>query len=902
MTKNKRRLDMKTAVLLDVSAMMYRAYFSLMNMSNSKGEPTGAVFGFTNILLSILDTFKPDYMVAAFDVKRDSLKRKEKFENYKADRTGMPEDLVVQVPKIEELLNAFGIQCLRSDGHEADDVLGTVAKKLSAQGVETFIITGDKDLSQVLGENIKIALLGKGDGDSKFKILQSEDDVMEQLGVKPHEIPDLFGLIGDKSDGIPGVRKIGEKKAVVMLDKYKNLEGIYENLDKLSDLPGIGKGLVKNIEEDRELAFLSRDLATIHTNVPLELAIENMSFKLNSVRMLDLFLELDFKSLIKKFGFEQDTSQEVKEKKIEKRELVMLDSESDSIFEELKKDGKASVLYNGVGFAVSNSKKTWYLPLFHGYLGARNLSKEFAQRVLNMDLELISYRFKDILNDGFKIKNLSFDAMLAQYLLTANTREEVEALVLQETGETLENYKELFEKRLPGEIDIAVMAEFMAKRNEKIYDIQTEMKEKLEKEELLELFENIEMPLIRVLSDMERTGIKIDKNYFNEYNKELSEKIDYLKEKIYETAKIESKLRTGKVIEEEFNLNSTKQLGEVLFDFMGIPPVKKTKTGYSTNQEVLEDLMYNGEEIAEYILEYRKLTKLQNTYVEALPKLVDKDSRLHTSFNQTGTATGRLSSSNPNLQNIPVKTSEGIKIRQGFVAKDGFSILAFDYSQIELRVLAELTNDANLVSAYLNDLDLHDLTARKLFDLDKNDMVSREQRSAAKIVNFSIIYGKTAFGLSKELSITRKEASDYIDKYFSQYPEVKVFEQKVIESAEKNGYVRTMFNRKRDIQGINSKNKNLKSQADRMAVNTVIQGSAADILKIVMVKIYDTLKGLEDIKLTLQVHDELIFEVKDDVVDRYASIIKDIMENTIDLKHIHLKANEARGKNWSEAK
>lgn len=893
---------MKTAVLLDVSAMMYRAYFSLMNMSNSKGEPTGAVFGFTNILLSILDTFKPDYMVAAFDVKRDSLKRKEKFDNYKADRTGMPEDLVVQVPKIEELLNAFGIQCLRSDGHEADDVLGTVAKKLSAQGVETFIITGDKDLSQVLGENIKIALLGKGDGDSKFKILQSEDDVMEQLGVKPHEIPDLFGLIGDKSDGIPGVRKIGEKKAVVMLDKYKNLEGIYENLDKLSDLPGIGKGLVKNIEEDRELAFLSRDLATIHTNVPLELAIENMSFKLNSVRMLDLFLELDFKSLIKKFGFEQDTSQEVKEKKIEKRELVVLDSESDSIFEELKKDGKASVLYNGVGFAVSNSKKTWYLPLFHGYLGARNLSKEFAQKVLDMDLELISYRFKDILNDGFKIKNLSFDAMLAQYLLTANTREEVEALVLQETGETLENYKELFEKRLPGEIDIAVMAEFMAKRNEKIYDIQAEMKEKLEKEELLELFENIEMPLIRVLSDMERTGIKIDKNYFNEYNKELSEKIDYLKEKIYETAKIESKLRTGKVIEEEFNLNSTKQLGEVLFDFMGIPPVKKTKTGYSTNQEVLEDLMYNGEEIAEYILEYRKLTKLQNTYVEALPKLVDKDSRLHTSFNQTGTATGRLSSSNPNLQNIPVKTSEGIKIRQGFVAKDGFSILAFDYSQIELRVLAELTNDANLVSAYLNDLDLHDLTARKLFDLDKNDMVSREQRSAAKIVNFSIIYGKTAFGLSKELSITRKEASDYIDKYFSQYPEVKVFEQKVIESAEKNGYVRTMFNRKRDIQGINSKNKNLKSQADRMAVNTVIQGSAADILKIVMVKIYDTLKGLEDIKLTLQVHDELIFEVKDDVVDRYASIIKDIMENTIDLKHIHLKANEARGKNWSEAK
>ena len=647
---------------------------------------------------------------------------------------------------------------------------------------------------------------------------------------------------------------------------------------------------------------MSRDLATIHTNIEMDVRTENLTFAMDSEKTLDLFSKLEFKSLMKKFGLEQEEALETEEKEKIKREFVVLSSKTDDIFEELKADSMAAVLYNGVGLAVSNGKKSWYMPIFHRYIGAKNLSREFIQKVLELDIEFISFKFKDILNDGFDVKNLYFDAMLAQYLLTANTKEEIEALILHETGEALETYKEVFEKRLPGDVDIQSMGEFMCSRTEKLYDIQAGMSKKMQENDLMELFKDIEMPLIRVLSDMERTGIKIDKEHFNKYNVELSEKLEDLKGKIYETAKVESKLRTGQSIDEGFNLNSTKQLGDVLFNCMGIEPVKKTKTGFSTNQEVLETLMYRGEEIAEYILEYRKLSKLQNTYVEALPKLIDNESRLHTSFNQTGTATGRLSSSNPNLQNIPVKTDEGMRIRQGFVAKEGYSILAFDYSQIELRVLAELTNDERLVNAYKNDLDLHDLTARKLFELDEDTVVTREQRSVAKIVNFSIIYGKTAFGLSKELGITRKEASDYIDKYFSQYPEVKAFEKSAVEEAEKNGYVRTMYNRKREISGINSRNKNLKSQADRMAVNTVIQGSAADILKVVMVKIYEALKGLEDIKLTLQVHDELIFEVKDDMLDKYAGLIREIMENTVKLKHVSLKANEASGKNWSEAK
>lgn len=928
---------MKKAVILDTSAIMYRAFYSLMNMRNREGKPTGAVYGLANTITTVMEEIKPDFVMAAFDVKRSTLKRTEKYENYKANRKPMPEDLAAQLEEVDNIIDALNIDRFKIEGHEADDVMGTLAKKLSKEGVEVFVITGDKDLAQILDDNINICLLGKGEGKSKLKYLRSEADVIAYLGVKPQLIPDLFGLIGDSSDGIPGVRKVGGKKAVPMLDKYGNLEGIYENVDSLIEFKGVGKSLVNNIIEDKEMAFLSRDLATIETEINIQINLEELEYKgIDKVKLKDISQRLNFKSFISKFDLDKigsskqkesqtsgatmtlfnQTFGEVKEEEAEiiedlfgsdnmntledeneigafvrkerERIIIKSDSELEKFINELSDE--VIFYFNGAGFTVLTDSKTAYLPYRHNYLGAVNLSKQAIQKLFNTDKKLISYKFKTVLNEDFKVKNLHFDTMIAYYLLYSNTKEDLDHMLFTETGETFETFKDKFGKVEMESVMIEQLAEFYAKRTEMLDEIYFNLYNEIEKAELHDLIYDLEQPLIRVLSSMEKTGIKIDRDYFAKYNAELLEKIDGLKTEIYDLAG------------EEFNIASPKQLSEILFIKMNITPVKKTKTGFSTNVEVLEVLRDRGEKIAEYILEYRKLAKLQNTYVEALPKLTDSIGRLHTSFNQTGAATGRLSSSNPNLQNIPAKTEEGRKIREGFVAKDGYSILSLDYSQIELRVLAELSEDEALINAYKNNLDLHDLTARKLFELNDEDKVSIPQRTMAKIVNFSIIYGKTAFGLSNELKITRKEAEEYIEKYFDQYKSVRPFEAEIVSEAEQTGYVRTMFKRKRTIEGIDSRNKNIKNQAIRMAVNTVIQGSAADILKVVMVKLFDELRDKEDITMNLQVHDELIFEVRDDKVEEYSNMIKEIMENTIELKNVKLEVNIASGKNWSEAK
>lgn len=908
---------MKKAVLLDVSAIMYRAFYAHMNF-RTKGEPTGAIFGFTNTLLAVIDEFKPDYIGAAFDVKRSTLKRSEKYDGYKAERKPMPDDLRAQVPRIEEVLDAFGVEKYKVDGHEADDVLGTLAKKLSAEGIEVYIITGDKDLSQVLDENINIALLGKGEGKSRFKVLSTEEDVKEQLGVNPKDIPDLFGLIGDTSDGIPGVRKVGVKKAVPMLEKYGNLEGIYENIDKLVEIPGVGKGLVKNIEEDKEIAFLSRDLATIDTDVPLNYHMESMEHGIDNDKLHELFKVLEFRVLIKKLGLKEAAVKE--EVKVESTspqmnlfamggagtEAPKVSEEAEdgtlrlvedlASFEAMKKkakaEGRAAVLMGDAGFAVSLKKADYYIPLYHDYLGAKNVENTLMKDFLKEDIEIISYRLKEVIKSGYQVKNIYLDTLIAYYLITAHTKEEIDQLIYNETGEEPESYKDAFGKEAPGKVETIKLGEFLVKRSRFLYDMADEMMERMTEEGVREVYDTIEMPLMPILAGMEMTGIAIDPAYFEKFGIELKEKIEKLQKSIYDLA------------EEEFNLNSPKQLGEILFMKLNIDTtgVKKTKTGYSTNVDVLEYLRDRGEKIAEYILEYRKLAKLSSTYVEALPKLVDRENRLHTTFNQTGTATGRLSSSNPNLQNIPVKTDEGIRIRQGFVARDGYSILALDYSQIELRVLAEISKDENLVDAYKHGLDLHALTAKRIFDLEDGEEVTREQRTMAKIVNFSIIYGKTAFGLAKELSIPQPDAKEYIARYFAQYPKVKELEERIIAEAEEKGYVRTLFGRKRSVEGITAKNRNIKSQAERMAVNTVIQGTAADILKKVMIRVAEVIEGKEDITLNLQVHDELIFEVRDEMVDKYAKLIKEVMEESITFDDIKLEANVAFGKNWAEAK
>ncbi|MDU1910649.1 DNA polymerase I [Fusobacterium sp.] len=907
---------MKKAVLLDVSAIMYRAYFANMNF-RTKNEPTGAVYGFTNTLLSIIKEFSPDYIGAAFDVKRASLKRSEIYSEYKAQRDAVPEDLLLQIPRIEELLDGFNINRFKIDGYEADDVIGTLSQKLSKEGIEVIVVTGDKDLAQILDKNVKIALLGKGEGGDKFKILETDEDVVEYLGVTSKMIPDFFGLIGDSSDGIPGVRKIGPKKAVPMLEKYKNLEGVYENIDKLTEIPGIGKSLITNMKEDKEIAFMSRKLAVIEKDIPLDCKIDDLKYSLDNKKLLNLFKTLKFRVLVKKMGLES-AAPPVEEKipessnlqmglfatsSVEEREtvapvskdrnfMIVDDEEKFKQFsDKLAKEKRLSFFYSETGFAVSSLKDDFYIPLGHTPLFHKNLDlskiKEFFR---NSDSAFITYNFKPLLNEGIEIKNMDMDLMIAYHLISSQTKEGVEIPLEQLSGIDIPSYSEKFGKEAPGNLSTEEYGKFLAERSKGIMETYGIAMEEIKGKNLFDVLKKIEMPLIKVLSAMERRGIKIDPVYFAKYEKELETLLNDLQKKIFEIAG------------EEFNLNSPKQLAEVLFFKLNLDPVKKTKTGLSTDEEVLEKLKNDGIEIAIYILEYRKYAKLKNTYVDALPKLADSKDRLHTTFNQIGTTTGRLSSSNPNLQNIPVKTDEGMKIRQGFIADEGNVLMGIDYSQIELRVLAELSKDKNLIAAYKNNEDLHRVTAKKIFELEDGQEVSREQRIIAKTINFSIIYGKTAFGLSKELGITQKEANDYINRYFEQYPKVKDFERSIIDYAEKNGYTETYFGRRRIIEGIISKNKNIKNQAERMAVNSVIQGTAAEILKKVMIEIFKVIENKEDISLLLQVHDELIFEIKEEKIEEYRTIIENIMRNSVKFDDVVLDINTNIGKNWAETK
>ena len=916
---------MKRAVLLDVSAIMYRAYFANMNF-RTKNEPTGAVYGFINTLLSIIKEFNPDYMAAAFDVKRSSLKRTEIYSDYKSNRQSTPEDLVAQIPRIEEVLDAFNINRYRIESYEADDVLGSIAKKIARDDLEVIIVTGDKDLSQLVEKNITIALLGKGTEGEKFGMLRTAEDVVNYLGVVPEKIPDLFGLIGDKSDGIPGVTKIGEKKALAIFSKYDSLEKIYENIDDLKNIEGIGPSLIKNLINEKDIAFLSRELAEIFTNLDINVEEENLKYSMDKEKLYELCKILEFKMFIKKLNLEEKTQtsnfdhkpvllslfdkiEDVeKTEKVEKeivyekelninfsnRELVIIDNETllNEQKEYLNNYKKiASIYYEELGIILSTEEKDLYFPLNHGGLLSKNIDKNTLIKFISeLDVKFISYNFKTLLNLGFTFKSMYMDMMIAYHLISSQTKMDVFIPITEYSNVDAKDFKTTFGKAHIETLLVGEFAGYLSKIGLGILAIYDEINHILHKEELYDILIQNEMPLIPVLSLMERKGIKIDVSYFKNYSSELEKELAKIEKAIYEEAG------------EEFNINSPKQLGDILFVKMNLPSGKKTKTGYSTDVMVLEDLESYGYDIARLLLDYRKLNKLKTTYVDTLPNLVDSNSRIHTSFNQIGTATGRLSSSEPNLQNIPVKTDDGIKIREGFVAEEGKVLMSIDYSQVELRVLTSMSKDENLIKAYREEKDLHDLTARRIFNLSDSDDVTREQRTIAKIINFSIIYGKTAFGLAKELKIPVKDASEYIKKYFEQYPRVTTFEKEVIEFGEEHGYVKTLFGRKRYISGIDSKNKTIKAQAERMAVNTVIQGTAAEVLKKVMLKVYETLKDKDDIALLLQVHDELIFEVEESSVEKYSEILADIMKNTVKLEDVNLNININIGKNWAEAK
>ncbi|KXB65486.1 DNA-directed DNA polymerase [Leptotrichia wadei] len=1050
--KEKRTIKLKRAVILDTSAIMYRSHFALMGMRNSSGMSTGATFGFINTLESVIREFRPDYLVACLDVKRDELERTEELETYKAHRESMPEELVMQIDTIMKVLDGYRIPKYKKAGQEADDVIATFATKFSNDAdeeIEVFVITGDKDLAQLVDEKINIALLGKGDKNSAFKQIKTDEDVVEYLGVTPDKIPDLFGLMGDKSDGIPGVAGIGPKNGVKLITAYGNLEGIYENIDEIK-----GKQKEKLLT-DRENAFISRELATVKKELNVEYDKNKLKFEEKDFdSLLKLYEELDFKRFSKAIQEEREKLQSedqkevtegekgileknkrLNEEKLEKERLEQekeeikrqeldydrenpifdgishfyeqveyehnseMDKKMDEIqelkgkliveYEDQKKKAEENVMESqksektrkvkgekvyferNYGKVVSWNesysvieKMDKKIAIFENMLGIsicdektnivlldselqdilQNGNQENVESGVQINLftlsnsadekknnkknieniykllsekEIIAYNVKEYMKNGeseyfgysvggktyginnnrFGIKCTEyFDILLARYVLGTESLQEIEEIILDEFGVEIATFEEKFkkERRKKNFSDVSdnVISEFLSKRTFFIYKLETILKNRLQNEQFLNIFDKLESRLIPVLAQMEETGIKIDKKYFGEFQNELEEKINMLQNEIYELAG------------EEFNIDSPQQLGEVLFEKLQIPSGKKTKTGYSTNVEVLEMIANNGElaedkrMIGKKLLEYRAYKKLLSTYIEPIPKLADKEDRIHTTFNQNGTSTGRLSSANPNLQNIPVRTDDGIRIRTGFVAKEGHSLISFDYSQIELRVLAELSKDKHLVQAYQDDQDLHSLTARKIFFKTEEDEISRNERSIAKVINFSILYGKTPFGLSKELGITVQEASQYIRTYFEEYPRVRKFLEIVTETAKLHGFVETFYGTRRYISGINAKNKNIQAQAVRMAVNTVVQGTAANIIKKVMIELHQEFKNDKNIKMLLQVHDELIFEVCDEFSKEYMEKIEKIMENTVKFKKVPLKANGSVAKNW----
>ncbi len=867
----------KKFIIIDGSSLIHRAFYALPLLTNREGVFTNAAYGFTNMFLKILDNEQPDCVIVLFDKSRITFRNKQ-YEEYKSNRKKTPSELKPQFSLVKKIIRAMGVECYELEGYEADDLIGTIAKKSEENGAHNIIITGDKDALQLVSNTTEVLLTKKGI--SKLEKYSTED-IKEKYGLIPDQLIELKGLMGDQSDNIPGVSGVGEKTALKLLHKFSTIENLYNNLEDIK-----GK-LKEKLQNNKDMAFLSKKLATIDTNVPMEIDVEECNWQgPDYEKLLNIFKDLEFTSLIKRFleemkeNAKNDNERNVSEEDLH-IEIIKSRNDLNKIFNDIK-EGSCLSLYidcdykeneiNAIGIAFD--KKIWAIDVQKIDDIYSILEKELGKYKLILHDSKIVYKFFNIKN--IYIKNIIGDTMLAGYLLNPSASNYyLPELCLEYLGKSLVEKDNVIE-------NVAVKADINLQLHEKLIS-------ELEELDMNELYFELELPLMKILADMELAGIKVNRNELNEMNIELQEGIKYFKNEIFE------------MCDEEFNINSPKQLSKILFEKLDLPVIKKTKTGYSTSADVLEELSLKYP-IAENILSYRHLTKLQSTYVEGLKKLLTANDKIHTTFNQTITATGRLSSTEPNLQNIPIRLDLGRKLRKVFIPdyEDEYIITA-DYSQIELRVLAHISNDENLIDAFIKGHDIHTRTASEVFHVDM-DKVSQEMRRNAKAVNFGIVYGISEFGLSRDLGISRKEAKKYIDKYFERYPKVAAYMEDIVKDARDKGYVTTVLNRRRYLPNLFSPNQNIRNAAERTAMNTPIQGSAADIIKLAMLKMADEIEKQKlSAVMLLQVHDELIFRVKKDKLNDAAKIIIEVMENAFKMS-VPLKVDVKYGNNWYDLK
>jgi DNA polymerase-1 len=888
----------KTIYLIDGSAYIYRAYHAIRGLSNSKGLPTNAVLGFTKMLLKLIEDRNPEYVGMFFDVKGPTF-RHEMFDAYKANRPPMPEDLSIQIPYIKDITKGFNIPVVEMSGYEADDLIGTLARKAEDAGFSVIMVTGDKDFMQLVTDKSIIW------DPMKEKTIDS-DFIKDTYGLEPRQMVDVMGLSGDSADNIPGVPGMGPKTSLALIKTFGSMERLYEQVDTIKK-----KKQHENLVRHKEQALLSRELVKINDSIPLSFTPEDFKYKApDSAVLSGLFKKLEFRQLQQSVIKRADLSKKKYKAVLSIDELSDLISilETSGLFsldtETTSKDPMAAELV-GLSFSVK-ADEAFYIPCAHEYKDApKQLKRDEVLKMLKPVLENhklkkigqnIKYDWIVLKRHGINLSGVIFDTMLASYLINPSKRaHNLDQIALDFLDHKTISYQEVagkgkkascfskvsLEKAVPyacEDADITLMA----------YNVLMPM---LKDMGLEELFEKVEMPLVPVLMKMEMTGINVDREKLMVLSKSFEHQLDQLESSIYSIAG------------EEFNIRSSQQLGKILFEKLKLPVQKKTKkkTGYSTDVDVLE-VLAEQHELPALILRHRTLAKLKSTYADALIDLTNPETgRIHTSYNQTVTATGRLSSSEPNLQNIPVRTDEGKEIRKAFIPRKGWYLLAADYSQIELRILAHYSDDKILIKAFKEDEDIHTRTATEVFQVFPS-LINSELRQQAKVINFGIIYGMSPYGLSKELGISRKMAKTYIHNYFTRYKGVKQFIDETIEQAGISKKTSTLLGRIRLLPDINSSNKNLREFAERTAINTPIQGTAADLIKIAMITVDSafTEEGLKSAML-LSVHDEIVFEVPPDELDTVRTLVKDIMEGVWNLK-VPLKVNMAVGENWAEAK